>query len=112
MVQKNETSTLPVEVEVQQRASTLTITSFTAIGKDDVEETVVRSQLEQLNKIAKDGFYTYAYNGLQYLIKYVQRLVLYDATRKNSAIKVRLTMALSICGPPHFQSYKEAMNNE
>lgn len=26
--------------------------------------------------------------------------------------KVRLTMALSICGPPHFQSYKEAMNNE
>lgn len=87
MVQKNETSTLPVEVEVQQRASTLTITSFTAIGKDDVEETVVRSQLEQLNKIAKDGFYTYAYNGLQYLIKYVQRLVLYDATRKNSAIQ-------------------------
>ena len=87
MVQKNETSTLPVEVEVQQRPSTLTITSFTAIGKDDVEETVVRSQLEQLNKIAKDGFYTYAYNGLQYLIKYVQRLVLYDATRKNSAIQ-------------------------
>ena len=87
MVQKNETSTLPVEVEVQQRAPTLTITSFTAIGKDDVEETVVRSQLEQLNKIAKDGFYTYAYNGLQYLIKYVQRLVLYDATRKNSAIQ-------------------------
>ena len=87
MVQKNETSTLPVEVEVQQRASTLTITSFTAIGKDDVEETVIRSQLEQLNKNAKDGFYTYAYNGLQYLIKYVQRLVLYDATRKNSAIQ-------------------------
>ena len=87
MVQKNETFTLPVEVEVQQRASTLTITSFTAIGKDDVEETVVRSQLEQLNKIAKDSFYTYAYNGLQYLIKYVQRLVLYDATRKNSAIQ-------------------------
>lgn len=112
MQQGMVTSTLPIEVELQHRASTLTVTSFTAIGKDDVNEKSIKEQLEQLNKIDKDGFYTYSYNGLQYLIKYVQRLILYDVTRKNSAIQVAVDNGIIHLRAAAFSIIGGKSNNE
>lgn len=79
--------TLPVEVQLEQNASTLTVTSFTVIGKENIDETRIFSQIQQLNEMAKDGYFSFADNGMQYLIKYIQKLILYDSTRKNGAIQ-------------------------
>lgn len=77
----------PVEVKVEQNASTLTLTSFTVISKKMVDEERITLQIEQLNHLAKDGYFVCVDNGLQYLIKYVQKLILYDSTSKNSAVQ-------------------------
>lgn len=78
---------LPVEVKLEQNASTITVTSFTVIGKEQVDEKEIFAQIQQLNGMAKDGYFVYVDNGMQYLIKYIQKLILYDSTRKNSAVQ-------------------------
>lgn len=78
---------LPVEVRLEQNAATITVTSFTVIGKEKIDETQIFAQIQQLNGMAKDGFFVYVDNGMQYLIKYIQKLILYDSTKKNGAIQ-------------------------
>lgn len=78
---------LPVEVQLEQNASTITVISFTVIEKEKIDENRIFFQIQQLNEMAKDGYFSFVDNGMQYLIKYIQKLILYDSTRKNGAIQ-------------------------
>lgn len=85
--QKQTENALPVEVQLEQNASTITVTSFTVIERERIDESRIFFQIQQLNEMAKDGYFSFVDNGMQYLIKYIQKLILYDSTRKNSAIQ-------------------------
>lgn len=84
---QSEANKISVDVKVEQVASTLTVTSFTAISKETVDYQKLVMEIAQLNSIEKNGYYSCSMKESQYLIKYTQRLILYDVSSKNSAIQ-------------------------
>lgn len=78
---------ITVDVKVEQVASTLTVTSFTAVSKEAVSYEKLLEQIVQLNSLERNGYYSCSMNDSQYLVKYTQRLILYDASNKNSAVQ-------------------------
>lgn len=71
----------PVDVRIGRQDSTVTVTSFTVLPKSEVTEQW-QKHIDKLNKQPGDGYYACVDNETQLLVKYIQRLVMCDASSK------------------------------
>lgn len=79
---------LPVEVKTTNEASTVTVTAFSVLEIDfDTCKKVVDAEIAELNQMANYGYYIVVPKDGRLIIKYVQKLILFDSNRKCSAIE-------------------------